>query len=443
MRKQIAVIVTAWLICGVCLAASPKAPGSTPTELEKTITNYDKHLKKNPNKAEFWQGLGIAHYFNGNMAKAEDALKRADSIAPDAKSNLYLGLTYEKQNRLAEAIAAYTTALNQNPGGSIRSSLQARIDYLAMQKLRKDAAEAVKNEKAINSDDIPENSIAVVNFDGSKLKADMVPIGLGLAEFTANDLAKVKSLRVVERQKMDAILDELKLSKSGAIDKTSSPRVGRLMGSRRVVTGTLNSAGKNKLRLNGAIANVHDSTLIYPDASEAELKNLFKMEKSFVFSVLDKLGITPTAEERAEIQKVPTESFLAFLAYCRGLDYNGRGMPDRAKEEFGKAFQTDKGFKEADLKIQNIETGALEASTGAQDLGKFETQVQAESPPPTQPPVPPPPVTSPSGLGSTLGSILDNGGIIPNSRPRPTGPTPPVEPDPFGHVTVKGTFYGK
>jgi hypothetical protein len=96
-------------------------------------------------------------------------------------------------------------------------------------------------------------------------------------------------------------------------------------------------------------------------------ERFFLMEKELVFDILDDLNVTLTQEELDAIQKLPTESFLAFLSYSRGLDYEDRGMYHEAATEFQKAVEIDPGFSSASEKSQMVGTLAEISVTGTVD----------------------------------------------------------------------------
>ena len=337
-----------------------------------------REIQENPASYEAWRELGVAYYEKGDWIKAEDALKQANNIRPDARTNLYMGLIFEQRKDYEGAIRAYSSSLNMKSGGKTGDMIRAHLNRLVTLKIKEDAKEAIAGEAAIDVASIPDNSIAVIDFDGSQLPEDMAPISKGLAEFTAIDLSKVAELTVVDRMKIDAILSELKLSASQYADRSHSPRVGRLLGSRRVVTGTVLSAGEDGLRLDGAIVNTVDSTTGLTGPTEGRMESFFKIQKDFVFKVLDSLGIELTKDERDAIEEVPTESFLAFMAYSRGLDYQSRGMPDAARREFRSAGGHDKNFAQAANKIQALGP-APTGGAGEPSFDGFEASVTSES----------------------------------------------------------------
>ena len=66
-------------------------------EYGRAVDLYLEEIRNNPESAKAWQELGIAYYKQDDFPKAEGAFERANEIKPNAISNLYLGLIYEKQ----------------------------------------------------------------------------------------------------------------------------------------------------------------------------------------------------------------------------------------------------------------------------------------------------------------------------------------------------------
>ncbi len=401
-------------------------------EYEPAIEAFYQEISVHPTNAAAWRELGVAYYKQGNLTKAEDALKQANNIRPDARTHLFLGLIYEKNADYTKAIQAYSTALSLQPRGKTASQIRAHLDRLVQKKIENDIATALANESAIDTDTIPDNTIAVANFDASNLPPELAPIARGLAEFTAIDLSKVHSLTVVERMKLDLILRELKLGTSGYIDPASAPRLGRLMGTKKIVTGSILNIGEDAFKLDAAVVNTVDSSTLGPNSVEGKLKNFFKVQKNLVFKILDELGITPTPEERNAIMEVPTESYLAFMAYCRGLDYQNRGSEwqQAAEQEFTKAVELDPGFRQAEQQRQAIRNLQSSGITYENSLSQFEQFAI------TQP-------AEEEGVSGTLGERLTqvtlNIGTIPQTIGTGDSPVKPLDsPGNTGTVIIRG-----
>lgn len=397
-------------------------------EYDRAIERFYAEIANNPQSADAWRELGVAFYEKGDLTKAEDAFKQASKIKPDARTQLYIGLTLEQQEKYDDAIKAYGVSLSLNPGGETKKLIRAHLDQLISKRIQSEVSTALKNEAAIDVDTIPANTVAVVDFDGSNLSPDLAPIARGLAEFTSIDLAKVKTLRAIDRLKIDVIMDELHLAQSGAVDRSQAPRLGRLLGSYRLITGSVLGLGDEGLRLDGVIVNAADSSTVTPQPVEGDLAGIFKLQKQFVFEIIDDMGITLTPSERDAISKVPTESYLAFLAYCRGLEDERQGNFRGAQASFDQATGLDQNFSEAAAKEEQVT--AQMAVGGSYSLSGFEASVLAT----TTPPAPT------AELGSRLVTIGRNAGGVPNIDTRPPVTAPPVVTGVTQTVVIRGSF---
>jgi len=382
---------------------------------DQAIEAFYEEIARYPQRAEAWRELGVAYYEKGDLTKSEDALKQANAIKPDARTSLYLGLVYERQEMTDQAVAAYGAAISMDPGGKTAAMIRAHLDRLVAQRVRAEVDQALQGEASISVEQIPENTVAVVTFDGSNLSSELAPLARGLAEFTTADLSKVSSLRVIDRLKIDMILDELKLGASGVVDRSTAPRMGKLLGSKHLVSGTVMDLGETGIRLDGVLVNTGDSSSAMTDPAEGKLNEIFRVQKQFVFDVIDSLGITLSAEERNAISEVPTESYLAFLAYCRGLDYESRGFYRDAQSSFNQAVQLDQGFGDAQNKAASMDASL---SLGGPDysLSQFETSVVAASEPST--------TMEEGGLDQRLSRINQFGGLPELGTQRPTNAPP-------------------
>jgi curli biogenesis system outer membrane secretion channel CsgG len=64
-------------------------------------------------------------------------------------------------------------------------------------------------------------------------------VGRDLAGMLTNELASTSSFQMVERARLDAILDEQDLGSSGRVDPSSAAKVGKMVGAEYLVTGTV------------------------------------------------------------------------------------------------------------------------------------------------------------------------------------------------------------
>ena len=149
---------------------------------------------------------------------------------------------------------------------------------------------------------------------------------------------------------MQKMMEEMGLGMTGLVSDASAPRVGRLLGASNLVNGTYLDLLESRLRINAGLIDTKEMQEARTEQVDGELAQFFQLEKDLVFKVIDGMGITLSQAERDEIEEISTENLLAFMAYCRGLDYEDRGMFKEAEEEFAKACELDPNFNSAKSK---------------------------------------------------------------------------------------------
>jgi len=140
------------------------------------LTNLYQAVEDNPEDYRAWREIGIIYYKNDSRGKAEEAFGMSNRIKPNAFSSLYLGLIFERRNQFEKAIRLYGSAINLGANSDTRDMIRDRLKVLIDKKLERDASLAIQNESDIDIQTIPDNTIAVINFDGSTLLPDMKPL---------------------------------------------------------------------------------------------------------------------------------------------------------------------------------------------------------------------------------------------------------------------------
>ncbi|HMG53143.1 MAG TPA: CsgG/HfaB family protein [Kofleriaceae bacterium] len=80
-------------------------------------------------------------------------------------------------------------------------------------------------------------TVAIVYFDYTGKTAELEVLRKGLAQMLISDLSGSDAIRVVERDRLEDILGELKLQGSAKIDPQSAVKLGKLLGARYLVLG--------------------------------------------------------------------------------------------------------------------------------------------------------------------------------------------------------------
>lgn len=336
-------------------------------EYDLAIQAFESARAENPDDPQILRELGIAHYQKIQFDKAIPLLIQAFlEDTTDGRTLFYLGTAYEITNDIPHAYDIYRRYVDADPASGMRKSIEARLTGLIRKQMAAEAKSVLKQESTINPAAIPDSSIAVLYFKNAGKKRDLDPIQKGMADMLITDLSKVKKLRVVERVRMQKMLDEIGLGKTGLVDPATAPRVGKLLGASKLVNGTFIDLSQDRLRIDAGLVPIKTDKPVSPGPVQGKLAQLFRMEKDLAFGILDKLGVKLTQAERDEIKIIPTENLLAFLAYCNGLDYEDKGMYKEARQQYQRAAQLDPHF-----------TSAVQGSSRAEDLTLSQMPVSA------------------------------------------------------------------
>jgi tetratricopeptide (TPR) repeat protein len=355
------------------------------------VARLEKARASRPNDPAVARSLGIAYYKAGKYADARRLLDQAVRLDPrDGSAALYLGLTAEQQKDLTGAKAAYQAYVRYGRTSKVRRQLETRLAAVTRQELATAAKAAVAREQQLGTQTASARTVAVLPLEFRGSDSTLKPLERGFAELLTIDLARSKQLTVVERARLQALLDEIKLQQSGATDATSNVRAGKIIQAGRIVQGAIVQNGQ-RLRVDAAIVNTQTSALAGGAANENTLEQLFAIEKAIVVQLFDSLGVRLTAEERKELELIPTRSLQAFLAYSRGLMLEDAGRYDEASRVFNDAMRLDPGFLQAQQKGSQtaaaaqgmqINVASIEANlTGTTEENIANRSQQGEAPP--------------------------------------------------------------
>lgn len=291
--------------------------------------------------------LGVGYFRASRYQDARTALDSAMARDPaNGIAAIYLGMTTETLGDFAAARAAYERYISVARSSDLRGAAQQRLRLVGKRELEFQARQALAQEATLSQQAPEANTVAVMPFTYSGSNREIMPLTRGLAQLVVGDLAKSRQVRVLERERMQAILDEMRLSEQGRADPQTAVRGGRLLRAARVVQGAL-ADRDGQLRVDAAVVDVSTAGVAASAGDQAALEQLFDLEKRLVFSIFENLGIQLSEAERQAINQRPTQNIQAFLAYSQGLEAEDRGDFAAAQAAFSQASQIDPSFSAA------------------------------------------------------------------------------------------------
>ena len=94
-------------------------------------------------------------------------------------------------------------------------------------------------------------SVLMLDFTVAALKdaADWAPIGKGIPHMLMTELAANPDIRIIDRERLQTALDEQKLTQAALVDPSTAARVGKIVGARYIVSGSVTVDPAKRLRL--------------------------------------------------------------------------------------------------------------------------------------------------------------------------------------------------
>lgn len=231
------------------------------------------------------------------------------------------------------------------------------------------ARQAVAAEQSLDRAELPERTVGVTPLAITASDSALHSLGYGLADLLMTDLARSSQLQVVDRLRLDALLRELRfVQASRNVDSATAPRVGGLVGARRLVVGTVTQVPGGELRIDARIADAGTGEIRPAVFATANLADILLAEKALALQLFDQLGVTLTPAERVAVEQRATQNLAALLAYSRGVRYAVEGRFDQAAGEFETAVRLDPSFSIARTRLARARS--LAAPAGAARIAR-------------------------------------------------------------------------
>jgi TolB-like protein len=333
----------------------------------ESVPGLEQASSERPGDATALARLGVAYFKADRFADARQVLDSAVALETrNGIAAIYLGMATEAVGDFPAARVAYQHYIDIARSGELKETARRRLALVGRHELEFQARQALAQEASLAQMPPEENTVAVMPFSYSGTSEEIQPLTRGFAQLVVTDLAKSRQIRVLERERMQAIVNELHLADSGRTDPQTALRSGRLLRAARVVQGTLAEQGSD-LRVDAAVVDVASAGVAASAGASDALSRLFDLEKQVVYSIFTNLGIQLSDQERSAIEQRPTQNLQAFLAYSRGLEAEDRGDYDGAGRAFAEAAGLDPTFR-----------AAVQGASSASDLSFAAQQTTAE-----------------------------------------------------------------
>ncbi len=297
----------------------------------------------------------IRSYNSANFDAAIEQLKEIaydPAIAPEQRREalLYLGRCYVARRMMDEARQAIRQLLElEPPPVELDPDREAppllRIYYEERKRKSGGSLELEGKNPGIKT-------LAIMDFYNRSItdKEKYDPMEKGFADILIHRLNGATSLKVVERERLQWILDELEIQDRYHME--GAVRAGKLLGVHAVVFGSFILAGE-ELWLSARVVKVETGEILLTEEIRGEVGKFFdlteKLSEKIRQAIEEKIDYSQT-----EPGPTAPNSLEAMMAYSEGLALLEKGDYDGAYEKFHQALKYDPGYVRAREKAESI-----------------------------------------------------------------------------------------
>jgi TolB-like protein len=199
----------------------------------------------------------------------------------------------------------------------------------------------------------PKPTVAVLYFDYEGKTEGMAMLQKGLAQMLITDLTANDSLRVVERARLQEILDELKLNQTAKVDASTATKIGKLLGARYMVMGGYFDL-LGTLRVDARVVETETGKIVKSTGAKGKPDDFMDLEQKIARElevILTSAAVEKTGEAPPASKPKARVSTNTALRYSKALDAIDKKDKKTAKQALEDVLKEQPDFTLASLDL--------------------------------------------------------------------------------------------
>jgi TolB-like protein len=196
-------------------------------------------------------------------------------------------------------------------------------------------------------------TLAVMDFTNTSVdeKERFDPMQQGFASMMINYLEGATDLKVIERERIQWLLDELELQRNEeVVDQSTAVRTGELLGATAVLFGSF-TVHNDQMWLSARLVKVETGEILLAEQIFGEKDEFFELVEDLSNQVTDAIGVELAS---AETGGDDSHSLDAVLSYSQGLGLIEQGKYQEAYDKFMEALEYDPSYARARRKAESL-----------------------------------------------------------------------------------------
>jgi TolB-like protein len=202
-------------------------------------------------------------------------------------------------------------------------------------------------------------TIAVMYFTNSALvrHEEYEPLTKGITEMLITELAASPAIQVVERDRIQKLLEEQNLAESGKVDKETAVALGKILGARHMLMGGFVIDPRENMRLDVRAVDVETSQIEYVETVSGKAENVLGLISALGTKVSRGLRLPPppSRDHQTESKTSKPSQLRAVMLLSRALDQEDKGNVAAAIALYRQALEVYPGYERAQVRLASLQ----------------------------------------------------------------------------------------
>ena len=201
-------------------------------------------------------------------------------------------------------------------------------------------------------------TVAVLYFTNSSLVdfASYAPLSKGMAEMMISEIAQNSAVRVVERDRLQTLLEEQNLHSSDRVDKSTAVKLGKTLGAGHMLMGSFIIDPSKTMRIDVRSVNTETGQIEYTESVSGKSDKLLDLVIQLGAKVNAglKLPALKTASTTTPAAKSPNQ-FKALMAMSQALEAEDKKDISSAATLYKSAVALNPDFDRAKTRLASLQ----------------------------------------------------------------------------------------
>lgn len=312
------------------------------------------------------------------FAEYEKAIEGFSEVAQDTSVDKeirrealhYLGRAYIARDKRSEAREAIKSLVQLEPP---LVELDPDREPPTIMDLYYEVRQQMQGGYAVEKRDPGLQTLAIMDFTNASVdeRERFDSLTKGFPSMMINYMSGATDMKVIERERIQWLLNELELQKKAdVVDQSTAVRTGKLLGANAVLFGSY-IVHEDQMWLSARLVKVETSEILLAEKIFGEPDEFFELVEDLSLQVTRAINVEMEETELGTDSE--TRSLDATLAYSDGLVELENGNYRAAYEKFLEAQEYDPNYKRAEIKAESLKpmlaTAGAESTGGGSDTG--------------------------------------------------------------------------